>query len=413
MTSHQLFHQVLSANHPVERLGGISFTVHQFSLGRFASLCSVTTSKVRGKHRFSIEQRQQKQSKLPFGLKPVPRKRKVADDPAKAKAKARKRTATNVQNAENAADTHRLEYADASHVAAGDVSMPASSQPVGLAHSSSESDANDSGFGSDCGVDDDADSISSESSNKSSGEDLVEQPLLIPAASAEASRVETALDEHKSDLEKRGDVQISRGGLTTDPPVPAVPQGNGKASSSTFCNKEVGLVAVGIQTAAKLATCRHCMQKIARHDPRFGYAWSRIKFHSWLHAKCLVAHLKQEGADKLTALEFLEAKLTEDLPEAAKDATSNVVAELRAEVVWKGRGVSRVNHSLNFAKVCTGLVWLFSFPFMGLVCCWGFRPSGAICAVQSVQCNYWIVNCTSDSCHSLKRVRRNKVEIDL
>ena len=333
MTSHQLFHQVLSANHPVERLGGISFAVHQFSLGRFASLCSVTTSKVSGKHRFSIDQsqRQQKQSKLPFGLKPVPRKRKVPEDPVKAsKAKAPKRTDTNVQNADTAADPHRL--ANASNV--GDVSMAASSKPVRLAHSSSESDANDSGSCSDCGVnddDDDADSVSSGSS-KSSGEDLVEQSLLMPAASAEAARVETALDEHKADLEQQGHVQISRGGLTTDPPIPDFPQGNGKASSSTFCNKEVGLVAVGIQTAAKLATCRHCVQRIARHHPRFGYAWSRIKFHSWLHDKCLVAHLNQEGADKLKALEFLERKLTEDLPQAAKDATSNVAAELRAEV---------------------------------------------------------------------------------
>ena len=333
MTSHQLFHQVLSANHPVERLGGISFAVHQFSLGRFASLCSVTTSKVSGKHRFSIDQRQQKQSKLPFGLKPAPRKRKVPEDPAKAsKAKAPKRTVTNAQNADNAADSHRFE--NAAHV--GDVSMPASSKPFGLADLSSESDTNDSGSGSDRGViddaDDDADSVSSGSSSKSNGEDLVEQPLLMPAVSAEAARVETALDEHKADLERQGDVQISRGGLTTDPPIPDLPQGSGKASSSTFCNKEVGLVAVGIQTAAKLATCRHCMQKIPRHHPRFGYAWSRIKFHSWLHDKCLVVHLKQEGADKLKALEFLERQLTEDLPQAAKDATSNAMAELRAEV---------------------------------------------------------------------------------
>lgn len=73
----------------------------------------------------------------------------------------------------------------------------------------------------------------------------------------------------------------------------------------TFCNAFVGLMDAGMQTASKLACCRHCLVKIQKGCPRFGYAYSMTKFHGWLHEGCVFPHLVQEEANMDQAVSFL------------------------------------------------------------------------------------------------------------
>ena len=92
--------------------------------------------------------------------------------------------------------------------------------------------------------------------------------------------------------------------------------------SKTFCNANLGIVDVGVQISGRLAGCRHCLAKIAKGSTRFAYAYSRVKFHSWLHKDCVVPHLVQENADLGQAREFLSSFLTRaGIPESVREAS--------------------------------------------------------------------------------------------
>jgi hypothetical protein len=75
----------------------------------------------------------------------------------------------------------------------------------------------------------------------------------------------------------------------------------------SYCNSTLGLVEVGVQKAARLATCRHCLSKINRNSVRIAYAYSLTKFHAWVHAECTAALLRAEGANLKQAVAFLSA----------------------------------------------------------------------------------------------------------
>ena len=55
----------------------------------------------------------------------------------------------------------------------------------------------------------------------------------------------------------------------------------------------------------KLAKCRHCLQSISKGSARVGWAYSLVKFQSWVHTGCFVELLESERGNKQAALDFL------------------------------------------------------------------------------------------------------------
>ena len=45
-------------------------------------------------------------------------------------------------------------------------------------------------------------------------------------------------------------------------------------------------------------------KKIQKNSCRFQYAWSRVKCASWLHHRCVIGDLQQEGSDDVNPLIF-------------------------------------------------------------------------------------------------------------
>ena len=153
----------------------------------------------------------------------------------------------------------------------------------GVADSDSESDSYSSSSSSSSG----------ESDSEGTGDDGPKEVVLEGSAAQERPELDALFFNHGPAASSSSNVASS----SSHVPGPA-------ATSRSFCNKNLGLVATGIQVSAKQATCRQCLQKIGRGQPRFGFAFSRIKFHSWLHEGCTVAHLRQEAADLTQASVF-------------------------------------------------------------------------------------------------------------
>eukprot|EP00438_Fugacium_kawagutii_P030305 Skav204413 [mRNA] locus=scaffold398:208241:208708:+ [translate_table: standard] len=72
-----------------------------------------------------------------------------------------------------------------------------------------------------------------------------------------------------------------------------------------YCNSGLGVVDAGIQVSGKLAKCRHCFKPISRGCPRIGWAYSRSKFHAWVHAGCFQELLSNEHGDVQQAVDYL------------------------------------------------------------------------------------------------------------
>lgn len=81
--------------------------------------------------------------------------------------------------------------------------------------------------------------------------------------------------------------------------------------NKSYCNNTLGLVDAGVQKAAKLATCRHCLSKVERGAPRFAFAFHLQKFAAWVHKDCIYEHLIQEQASIDQAKDFV-ANLLQD-----------------------------------------------------------------------------------------------------
>lgn len=179
----------------------------------------------------------------------------------------------------------------------------------------------------------DSDSDSSSGSSDSSGSDsAVEEPLLTADSATEEKEIqsivasaqrlkelqgsmsdtevppkevhEMAADEAPSPINviSQAEKASSSSSKIADQPLPAT-------KLSSFCNKNIGLAEVGLQLAAKLATCRHCNVKIPRWTARYSYAYSRSKFAGWIHAGCLTDYLKKSKADLSQARTFFNQEL--------------------------------------------------------------------------------------------------------
>lgn len=326
-TSHQLFQRVLLGKQH-DSLERICFLTHKYSVGPFTSLCEVKTSQEGQEHHFSLQVKTQVQTKLPFGIQPCARKRKLNKQPVPSQ---KKRCGPSKPSAASGTG-------DNGPGAKLDIQVQ---MDLDLAADSSSSD-------SDSSSSNDSDSDLSVANSDS------ECPFLTPSAKQEAEAIDTVFEKHRDLVEARGGLFLTHGhgdsvSTAGDDKSSDVPGGGlatgGPSSSSTpapkssvgptqrsFCNKELGLVELGVQTAPKLAQCRHCLQKIPRHSVRFGWAWSLTKWHSWLHHDCFIPHILQEGGDKTKAATFLQAKLDgekqlhEDIVNAAKQALQDLAA---------------------------------------------------------------------------------------
>ena len=86
-----------------------------------------------------------------------------------------------------------------------------------------------------------------------------------------------------------------------------------------------------MQVAARLAGCRHCLCKVPRGAPRFGFAYSLQKFHSYLHEACVIDHLVQEQSNMEQAAAFLATTIQDE----------KLKAEVRAAAERLQRDLSR------------------------------------------------------------------------
>ena len=256
---------------------GIGFVVHEYSVNSLAPLTFVKlTSCSQVNYLVATKAKPQKvQTKLPFGLKLPRRKRKPKKDAKIGGEVKRQRGAQGPLNSVR-----------------DQIKASTTGQDLetlfGVADSDSEPDSYSSSSSSSSG----------ESDSEGSGNDGPKEVVLEGSAAQEHSELDTLFCNHGPAASSSGNVASS----SSHVPGPA-------ATSRSFCNKHLGLVATGIQVSAKQATCRQCLQKIGRGQPRFGFAFSRIKFHSWLHEGCTVAHLRQEAADLTQASDFLHQQL--------------------------------------------------------------------------------------------------------
>ena len=315
-TSHQAFQKICALK---GRSGAcvdpeeLSLVVYEFKMNPFLPLTSVQTTNASEPRKLITTKAKpaSKKAALPFGLKPQVRKRKARTSNT-GQAKKQK------PHAGSAASSTPSNVAEL-------LGGPVTGSELNALGSESGSEHQSVGQVSS--------SSSSSSSEDSDSDGSAEENQLAPHVEEEKEELRKVSMQHREHVEATGQIFCPRGepdardGARVPPEPP-------KTTTSTFCNAHLGLMDVGFQVAARLATCRHCMTKIERKTVRFGYAWSRSKFHSWLHPGCVLNHLKQEQGDLGQALSFLQGKLQEqDLPPLIRDSISELVQGIRAEDV--------------------------------------------------------------------------------
>ena len=335
-TSHQLF-QDIAQKFPQVQNHGVPFVIHEYALNPFGTLCNVRTTRAIEGKLISCEKRQlePKQTRLPFGLKLPPRKRK----PRQKKDASQKRQRQNDGTASSSQAKSFIKTVQEKGMQAlfsGDADgCPSVPFDQGNPKSDSCPSSSCSSSDSDIGYDKVSDSEIEDA----------EKPFLTSEAAHEDLQIQALLQRREDHVHGQHDSGVSGSGSASSsssaPPsssgapkpseIPSVGVPTGK---KTFCNASLGLVEVGVQVSGKLATCRHCLIKIPKGEVRFGFAWSRVKFHSWLHASCALPHLKQESSNLEEAIEFLQAELKKDKGSKAScliDATKKLLQELSQE----------------------------------------------------------------------------------
>ena len=150
----------------------------------------------------------------------------------------------------------------------------------------------------------------------------MEKPFLSAQAKADEQQVQQVLESHNALMAQRGEIFGSRPREERDSEVdevegaPAAPvpsssrpmQTNTTARAmggGTFCNSTLGLIEIGLQKAAKLATCKACSLKIQRGTSRCAYALSKSKFHCYIHPECFASYLQSQKGSISQARAFL------------------------------------------------------------------------------------------------------------
>lgn len=175
-------------------------------------------------------------------------------------------------------------------------------------------------------------SSSSSDSESCSSLSLAEEPLLTAEAAEEEKEVASVLKSHKTlqCLQKGGHLDSD---VAAEQALPSgsskdVAAAANKARAATFCNKSIGVVDVGLQVASKLATCKQCSGKVGKGTVRWAYAFSRSKFHSWIHDECIVEHLRKQKANLDQVRSFLKEERQKDHPDLIMKAVKKLQQDL-------------------------------------------------------------------------------------
>lgn len=267
-TSQQFFQRLLEESARPLPLESVPFRRchYEYKLMAHESVPSVFLLRVEETH-FQVTcqnpPRKREAGTVPFGLK-KPRKKRAKTTKARGRAKAKAKSAD-----VDGSVTEGLTAAEAP------ASQPAS------ARSWSSSSATESSEG---GCD----------KSSSSDSDEAERPFVTENAKKEERDTKEVIDSMIRGSNAEG--STAAGGTVA---------ASKSTAGKTFCHSAVGVVAVGVQTANRLATCRHCLQSISRMGSRVGYAYSRVKFNSWIHTKCFAEYADTERIDLQQAIDFL------------------------------------------------------------------------------------------------------------
>lgn len=346
VTSHQVFRDVLDRINPnseQEAFESVSFVIHSYTVNAFEPLHTVSLTEASDSYQFKRQkQMPTKQTRLPFGLRDSPRKRKRSSTPmpkdgAKAK-RVRSAPKTKVIPPPNKVLELEMEFAngprriwpveevDPRASAFGSSSLertPGSKQQPSSSCSSDHSSSStlSTSHSSDMDSDSDLDDLGQPKEE--------EQVARDPVAKEEERQTQLVLASHRALAEKRGELFCPRGPPETEQPPAPAPSTSHRSTGATFCNKEIGLVGIGKQVAARLAKCRHCGDKIARGSVRVAYSYNLKKFASYLHEQCAVAHLRQEKSSIPQALKFLQQAEQQDQTPEVLAAISGITRLLQ------------------------------------------------------------------------------------
>ena len=104
----------------------------------------------------------------------------------------------------------------------------------------------------------------------------------------------------------------------------------GARKQSTQCNPFIGVRDVDVQRGARLAKCQFCSEKISKGSIRIAYAFSKIKFHGYVHSHCFPSYLVNMKGDKRQAIDFLQSWQTShpDFDSSLMTTITTLVSEL-------------------------------------------------------------------------------------
>ena len=198
---------------------------------------------------------------------------------------------------------------------------------VAEASSSSSSDSSD-------------DSSSSSSSGSSSDSDSGQEAEHKFRTSSEKAEEKETTDILRDHFQESSNPASSR----KDAPQPqSQTQKPAAVAGKTQCNPKVGVVEVSVQRANRLAKCRFCVQAIAKGVTRIGYAYSKMKFHAYVHHSCFSEFLAIEKGSVPEALAFFSqwilkvkagsasSNAKDVLPDSAIENVEALIQQLRAK----------------------------------------------------------------------------------
>lgn len=301
-TSHELFLSVLTHLAGGEDVQAflaepIRFQIHTYAVRSFQALHTVyLNDSSAGSFDISTQRSVPKRQTRLSGLMKVVEGQKTRKRKRKA-ASAKQGHSDNIVPEDTEAKRLRPEELD---LLARGFHIPA--QPLANAHTANEDESSWAPL-----------SDSSSASDSSSSE-LIDEIHQEPAQRREAKLIRDVAKSHKQLMQDRGEAygrkapegprsETDVADTATAAPSGSrdLPAGNGRV----FCHSKTGLVAAGLQTHSRLATCRQCSRPIAKGGPRFQYVSNRQKFGAWLHADCTLGYLKLQRADVAEALDFL------------------------------------------------------------------------------------------------------------
>ena len=293
-TTHQLFQQLLTSTGPTDTLTirTFDYTISEDSDHPFPFMkMSMESSHT---HVLDIKRKKQaKKGKLPLGLK-MPRKRKKT-----ASVKPKSGAAGSKASNPSGLVKHVKLNSDEGGYSLEDFHAEPSEQDDFIIEPSSESD------------------ISSDSAFHSSSESDTDDEALVNPDQRHEERVTDKILESHDDLHKAEPLPISN--------TPAQ-----KRPLTTQCNSSIGVRELGTQLASRLATCKHCGNKIQRLESRVGYAFSLKKIHCYLHVTCFPQYLEKEGGDFSQAWTFAQDWLNTNAP---SDELKDLHRDVRAMAV--------------------------------------------------------------------------------